>query len=163
MRGTAYNFGTMVRQPAFRQIIATDWALASLCITSFIVAGMEDILFSSLLFWASLIISVCLIYRVFYLRSMKFIIMDEQIVYEHGVFHKTRDFLELYRVVDFKEESSFIQQIFSLKTVVIYSGDRSTPRLDMLGLDKSDNIIPIIRERVSANRKRNSIYEITNR
>jgi hypothetical protein len=30
-------------------------------------------------------------------------------------------------------------------------------------MDKSDNLIPTIRERVTANRKRNGIYEITNR
>jgi uncharacterized membrane protein YdbT with pleckstrin-like domain len=124
---------------------------------------MDGVVIGNTLLWAATAIAVCLIYRLFYLRSMKFTIMAEQIIYEHGVFHKTRDFLELYRVVDFQEDSTFVQQIFSLKTVKIYSGDRSTPRLDLLGMDKDDNLIPTIRERVSANRKRNGIYEITNR
>jgi uncharacterized membrane protein YdbT with pleckstrin-like domain len=158
-----YQFGTIVRRPSYRQFVANDFLLTIVCLTCFIVAGMDGVVIGSTLLWAAIAIAVCLIYRLFYLRSMKFTIMAEQIIYEHGVFHKTRDFLELYRVVDFQEDSTFVQQIFSLKTVKIYSGDRSTPRLDLLGMDKDDNLIPTIRERVSANRKRNGIYEITNR
>jgi uncharacterized membrane protein YdbT with pleckstrin-like domain len=165
MRATtqAYQFGTIVRQPSYRQFVANDFVPTVICLSCLIVAGLDGIFISNILLWASIAIAVCLFYRLLYLRSMKFTIMAEQIIYEHGVFHKTRDFLELYRVIDFQEESTFVQQIFSLKTVKIYSGDRSTPRLDMLGMDKSDNLIPTIRERVTANRKRNGIYEITNR
>lgn len=94
---------------------------------------------------------------------MRFIITEEQFIYEHGVFRRTRDFMELYRIVDFREESSFPQRIFGLKTIQIYSGDRSTPRLDMTGMDMRADLIPFIRERVGASRKRNGIYEITNR
>ena len=84
-------------------------------------------------------------------------------IYEHGVFKRTRDYCELYRVIDFREESSFLQQIFGLKTVTIYSGDRSTPRLELIGIGSVDNIIPVIRERVTVNRRRHGIYEIANR
>ena len=161
--GQAYYFGTLIRKPSYRQFFANDLILSVVCLTGLIVAGLDGVFMGNILLWASLAIAACLMYRLFYLRSMQFTIMAEQIIYEHGVFHKTTDFLELYRVVDFQEESSFAQQIFGLKTVKIYSGDRSTPRLDMLGMDRDDNLIPTIRERVSANRKRNGIYEITNR
>lgn len=33
----------------------------------------------------------------------------------------------------------------------------------MTGMDRDNNLIPFIRERVGASRKRNGIYEITNR
>ena len=158
-----YSFGTMIFRPRARQYLANDLIITAVCLAGLAVAGIDGVFMGNILLWASLAIAACLVYRFLYLRSMRFIITDEQFIYEHGVFRRTRDFMELYRIVDFREESSFSQQIFGLKTIQIYSGDRSTPRLDMVGMDKSSNLVPFIRERVSANRKRNGIYEITNR
>ncbi len=158
-----YSFGTMVFRPRARQYLANDLIITIVCLAGLAVAGIDGIFMGNILLWASLAIAVCLVYRFLYLRSMRFVITEEQFIYEHGVFRRTRDFMELYRIVDFREESSFSQQIFGLKTIQIYSGDRSTPRLDMTGMDMSANLIPFIRERVGASRKRNGIYEITNR
>jgi uncharacterized membrane protein YdbT with pleckstrin-like domain len=158
-----YQFGTLVRRPGIRQFLATDLLLTLTCIAGLIVAGIDGVFMGNILLWASLAIAVCLVYRFCYLRSMKFIILPEQIVYEHGVFHRTHDYLELFRVVDFQEDRTLAQQILGIKTVKIYSGDRSTPRLDMPGMDKGDNLIQVIRERVTINRRKNGIYEITNR
>lgn len=145
------------------QFLANDLPLTVLCLAGLIVAGMEGIFLGNVLFWFSLAIALCLVYRFFYLRSMSYKFTAEQMIYEHGVFKRTRDYCELYRVIDFREESSFLQQIFGLKTVTIYSGDRSTPRLDLIGIGSVDNIIPVIRERVTVNRRRHGIYEIANR
>lgn len=158
-----HSFGTMLRRPSLMQFLANDLPLSILCLAGLIVAGMDGIFLGNVLFWFSLAIAMCLVYRGFYLKSMSYTFTAEQIIYEHGVFKRTRDYCELYRVTDFREESSFLQQIFGLKTVTIYSGDRSTPRLDLIGIDRKDSIIPAIRDRVTANRRRHGIYEITNR
>ena len=89
--------------------------------------------------------------------------MYKSIVFEHGVFHREVDYQELYRVVDFNESQTFMQQLFHLKTVSIYSGDRTTPRLDIIGVPMKENLVTAIRERVETNKRRRSIYEITNR
>lgn len=158
-----YSFGTMLFRPRARQYLANDLIITVVCLAGLAVAGIDGVFMGNMLLWASLTIAMCLVYRFLYLRSMRFIITEEQFIYEHGVFRRTRDFMELYRIVDFREESSFPQRIFGLKTIQIYSGDRSTPRLDMTGMDMRADLIPFIRERVGASRKRNGIYEITNR
>lgn len=158
-----YHFGTMTRRPSARQFLANDLVLTLLCLAGLTVAGMDGMTLGDILFLFSCAILLCLIYRLSYLKSMKFTITGEQLVYEHGVFHRTCDYMELYRVTDFKEESTLMQRLFGLKTVMIFSGDRSTPRLDLIGMDREDNLIPVIRERVTANRRKNGIYEITNR
>jgi len=94
---------------------------------------------------------------------MRYVIGNEQLVYEHGVFHREVDYQELYRVVDFNESQTFMQQLFHLKTVSIYSGDRTTPRLDIIGVPMKEELVAAIRERVETNKRRRSIYEITNR
>ena len=58
---------------------------------------------------------------------------------------------------------TFMQQLFHLKTVSIYSGDRTTPRLDIIGVPMKEELVAAIRERVETNKRRRSIYEITNR
>lgn len=105
----------MVFRPSMRQYLANDLIITILCIAGLAVAGIDGVFMGNVLLWASLAIAVCLMYRFLYLRSMRFIITDEQIIYEHGVFRRTRDFMELYRIVDFREESIFSQQIFGLK------------------------------------------------
>lgn len=71
--------------------------------------------------------------------------------------------MELYRVVDFREHRSFLQQLTGLKTVSVYSGDRMTPKLDIRGVEYRTNLVDHIRERVETNKQRKGIYEITNR
>ena len=78
--------------------------------------------------------SLHLIYMLLYLKMMRFTITDEMIIYEHGVLWKQREYIELYRVIDFKEHISFFQNLTGLKTVTIYSGDRSTPILPIPGI-----------------------------
>ena len=90
-------------------------------------------------------------------------ITDEQLIYEHGVITRSSDYVELYRVVDFAERSNLLQQLCGLKTVSVHSGDRTTPRLDIIGMDMNNDLVPVIRGRVELNKRRKGIYEITNR
>lgn len=71
--------------------------------------------------------------------------------------------LKLYRVVDFSENRGIVEQLFGLKTVSIFSGDRSNPKLDIFGIRERIDVVGIIRERVEYNKQRKGIYEITNR
>lgn len=87
---------------------------------------------------------------------------SEQLTAEHGVFQRSIGYIELYRVVDFHEQQSLLQQIFGLKTVTVLSMDRTTPKPELTGLPKRINIVDIIRERVEFNKQRKGIYEITN-
>ena len=93
---------------------------------------------------------------------MVYIISAEQLKYEFGIFSTTKDYIELYRVVDYSEQRSFLQILFGLKTVSVYSGDRTRPRLDIIGIPDKMNLINTIRERVEINKKRRNIHEFTN-
>ena len=103
-----------------------------------------------------------LLYRYIYITRMVFLINGVQLVHEHGVFNIQRDYIELYRVVDYSEHRTFQQMLFGLKTISIYSGDRTNPRLDMIGVLKSTDIISELRIRVEANKARRNIHEFTN-
>lgn len=83
--------------------------------------------------------------------------------YPSWVFSHSTDYVELYRVVDYQQSRSLPQQLFGLKTVTIYSGDRNNAKLDMIGIKASNDIVSEIRCRVEFNKKNKGIYEITNR
>lgn len=103
-----------------------------------------------------------LVYHYLYITRMVYVITSEQLKYEYGIFSCQKDFVELYRVVDYSEQRSFLQLLLGIKTISIYSGDRTHPRLDLIGIDKNIDLISMIRERVEVNKKRHNIHEFTN-
>ena len=152
-----YRYRNIIIKPHWMQFVINELHLLVLISVGFVYAGIDDAVLSTLVFVLSLLLSLCLAYRLVYLCS------NEQLVFEHGVFHREVDYQELYRVVDFNESQTFMQQLFRLKTVSIYSGDRTTPRLDIIGVPMKENLVTTIRERVETSKRRRSIYEITNR
>ena len=94
---------------------------------------------------------------------MEYIITDEQLIFKHGIICHSTEYMELYRVIDYQQQQSLMQQIWHLKTVTILSGDRTMPELKMIGLKENVQIVDEIRIRVEYNKKRRGVYEITNR
>ena len=145
------------------QFFIDNWPLLTLDLCGYACAGMDGMPFMGLLLWLSVAVSLLLTYRLIYLKRIVYRITAEQLIYEHGVITRSSDYVELYRVVDFGERSNLLQQICGLKTVSVYSGDRTTPRLDIIGVEINENLVPVIRGRVEQNKRRKGIYEITNR
>lgn len=108
------------------------------------------------------ILILYLLYRCLYITRIVYVITDEQIQYRYGILATTSGYIELYRVVDYGEQRSFLQILFGLKTVSIYSGDRTTPRLDIIGVPFRTGLIPVLRSRVEANKRKRNIHEFTN-
>ena len=129
----------------------------------FLVAGHEAITFKMPFLIMGSVTMMTMLYGCLYLSKLQFIISPEQLIIQHGVFHRTSDYVELYRVVDFSENRDILEQLFGLKTVSIYSGDRTNPKFDIYGVMEKVDVVGIFRERVEYNKLRRSVYEITNR
>lgn len=110
----------------------------------------------------SVLTLLVLLYQFIYLRRIRYDITAEQLVCEQGILIRKVDYMELYRIVDFQEKQSILQQLCGLKTVSILSMDRNMPQLDLLGMRCNDRIVTLIRERVEYNKRKKGIYEITN-
>lgn len=163
MTNSNTTYGTIVMRPHLLQFGIDELPLIVMTVAGFFCAGLEETACTDLLLCICGICTAILIYRFVYLRRMEYRVSNEQLIFEHGVFCRSSDYIELYRVVDFREHRSFFQQLSGLKTVSIYSGDRTTPRLDIKGVKDGVNLVAHIRERVEYNKKRKGIYEITNR
>lgn len=158
---TIRRFLTVTLRPHWMQFVINELPWLLLCITgwSYYIGWYSQGWLAVLLS----LLSVVLLYRLTYLCRIKYRITNEQLMIESGVFTHSLAYIELYRVVDYDEHRSFMQQLAGLKTVSIYSGDRTTPRLDIIGMRAELDIVGCIRERMEYNKLRKGVYEITNR
>lgn len=150
-------------RPDIRQFVVNELHWLVLLTVGILCCGMEEMPFGNILKVGCLLLALYLGYGCLFLLCCRFTITGEQLIYERGVFSRKSDFIELYRVVDFKESRSFLQQLIGLKTVVVFSGDRTHPNLVIPGVHNRVPLVSIIRERVESNKQRKGIYEITNR
>ena len=105
--------------PSIGQFFINELPLLLLCVAMLLIGGLPGCAYSTLLLVFSLLFSLCLLYRFIYLRSIRYHIGSEQLICEHGVFQRSVNYMELYRVVDFAEHQTLIQQLCGLKSVTV--------------------------------------------
>ena len=159
---TGVSYEDVSIRPDWRQLLIDELLSILAAVVLLIVGGLDGVPYLSVFFCVALALGFKVYYRIVYLRTMLYTITGEQLVYEHGVFSRSRDYIELYRIVDFDEKRSFLQLILGLKTVVVHSGDRTMPKLLIIGIREQNDIVTPLRERVSYNRKRMNIHEFAN-
>ena len=131
------HFQSIVLQPHAGQFVIDELPAIVLCCAAWVYGGMEGLPLTALAVSVAALLSLALLYRFIYLRRT-------------------------YRIVDFVEHQSLMQQLCGLKTVRIFSMDRNTPRLDLVGIRHNFDVVTLIRERVEYNKRKKGIYEITN-
>ena len=150
----------------YRQFVAEDKELVA--ILAFL-AGAVPVIYGrceQLIAYTSLgllafLFLVCLT-RYVMLVSQKWIIGDETLCRVKGVFARHTDYIELYRIVDYKESQTLLQRLMGIKTITIFSTDRSDATMDMRGVSVDEDVIGHIREKVEKCKTDKRIYEITN-
>ncbi len=161
------HFRTLRLKPHWTQFIINEFPLIALLSACLIIrgveSGMEYILIKRIILYVSCGLLLFLLYRMMHLASITYMITGEQLIFQHGVINHTTEYMELYRIVDYQQKKSFVQQVFGLKTVIIMSGDKTLPQLNIIGVKDSEEVVAEIRNRVEYNKKRRGVYEITNR
>lgn len=157
------RYPTLVLHPHWAQLFITQLPAIILCCILAMGAVLDWLNARTAFLAAGAIILICLLGYIIYMSRIKYIVTDEQVIYLHGVIRRDTDFMELYRIVDYQEKRTFMQQVAGLKNVVVFSMDRNTPVLTLLGIRESVNLIAAIRQRVESNKERKGVYEITNR
>lgn len=163
MQQIVRRFNIVTLRPQWPQYIISQCFMFLVSLILFLVAGHDSIEFKTPFLILGSTTMLIAFYGCLYLSKLRFIISSEQLIIQHGVFHRASDYIELYRVVDFSESRDILEQLFGLKTVSIFSGDRTNPKLDIFGVKEQVDVVAIIRERVEYNKQRKGVYEITNR
>lgn len=163
MSNVVHMFRTVTLRPHWFQYVINEFVALCSFFISIWVWKYCDFTYHEYALYVSIGLFILLFFKLIYLARIEYIITGEQIVILHGVFSHSTDYIELYRVVDYSQHRSLPQQLFGLKTVTIYSGDRNNSKLNMIGIKASRDVIAEIRHRVEVNKSLKGIYEITNR
>jgi len=163
MESSSFGFHTIQYRPVMMQYVISNLYWLLLFVASVICMGSDSAGFHSFGLFCSGFLGLYLALELIAMRRTLFVLTSQTLVYDRGIFSRRADFIELYRVIDFQESQSFLQQLVGLKTVVVYSGDRTTPRLIIPGIRQKENLIEIIRARSEFHKERKAVYEITNR
>ena len=150
-------------KPCWRQLVIEQLLWFILCIGLAVAYLLTSFMFHGLLLLLAMLVAAYLFYQVLYLSRLEYIVTGEQIIYLHGVLMHQTDYMELYRVVDYQQHRSLLQQLTGLKTITIMSGDRNLPSLDIIGVEADEEVVQEIRIRVEYNKQMKHIHEITNR
>ena len=106
-------------------------------------------------------ISATLFYSYFKITfCTKWEITSEQLFVYEGVFIRNIDFVELYRVVDYKVQTDFFQSWFGLHNLYVLTNDQTKPTIHIFGI-KDKSILQEIRDRVEQQRITKNVREFT--
>ena len=151
----------------FRQFLADNAGLMAL--TAFFIGAMPVYAKRAdrylMLAMAALMVFMLsiLVIRYIMLVSVRWMLEDETLCRIRGVFSKQTDYIELYRITDDQESRSFFQWLLGIKTVTVYSTDKSDSVSDILGVPADMDLIGMLREKVEDCKRERNIYEIANR
>jgi uncharacterized membrane protein YdbT with pleckstrin-like domain len=85
-------------------------------------------------------------------RSTVYTLTSQRLTTRRGVFTRTVEDLELYRVRDTRLEQSFFERLFNVGKVVLYTTDASTPEVHLRFVRNAETVRETLRRLVEARR-----------
>ena len=151
----------------FRQFLAEDHLV--IVITSILVGAApvlarhhDRYIALSVVLLTVFLLSVMAI-RYAMLRSVRWMMTGDTLCRTSGVLSRNTKYIELYRIVDYQESRTFMQRLLGVKTVTIYSTDKSDAVSDIPGVPADMDLVGMLREKVEECKIERNIYEIANR
>jgi uncharacterized membrane protein YdbT with pleckstrin-like domain len=93
-------------------------------------------------------------------RSQVYTLTSERLLIEQGVFNKTHDTLELYRVRDLQVTEPFWQRLVGLQNIQLLATDLTTESLSLDYLPAKLNLRDEFRKHIEECRRRKGVREI---
>jgi len=159
----AKEIKTIVLRPRWTQFLINDMLIILVCVALMITTLLFSLPHREVFLLGTGCIMLFIFWQWLEFRNIECTISDEQLCYRHGVLTISTDYMELYRIIDYQENQSFMQQCFGLKNVTIVSGDYSSPTLTLIGIENRLNVLAELRRRVEYSKRKQGVYEITNR
>tara|TARA_R110000751_G_scaffold132459_1_gene234964 strand:+ start:210 stop:623 length:414 start_codon:yes stop_codon:yes gene_type:complete len=94
-----------------------------------------------------------------YLKTKYFTykITDERIIERFGIFSKTEDDLELFRIRDVRQDEPFILGLFGMVNIIFVTTDRTDGVVCLKGVPKSENLKEKIRDLIKDGAQRREL------
>ena len=109
--------------------------------------------------YVSWLILTIYIYKFLCIRMITYTITQDSIIIKRGVFNRTTNYINFYRIKDFRIYRSFFARIIGVMDVTLMSSQRFNKLLTMSGIPNS-NLVEILRNQVEEGRRTNRVYEV---
>ncbi len=90
----------------------------------------------------------------------KLLVTDQRIIEERGIFSKTTNEIELYRVKDLTFEQPFFLRIFGLSNIVLVTADHSSPTFVLKAIKGGKNLKEQLRIAIDIRRDLKRVREL---
>jgi uncharacterized membrane protein YdbT with pleckstrin-like domain len=144
---------------------SSQWTNAGVYLFAFILAAA--IVAASLIFPPGPLLLVLLVFplgwafwRWLTLRSRVYSLTNERLLLKSGVFNKTTETLELYRVRDLQVDEPFTLRLVGLQNIRLLTTDTSTPQLVLPALPAKAALRDQFRHHIEECRVRKRVREI---
>ncbi|HZL09773.1 MAG TPA: PH domain-containing protein [Prolixibacteraceae bacterium] len=111
-------------------------------------------------YYLGVFIFLNLAYQILRIYCIRYEIHAEELRYYSGIFQRKHEFIENYRIKDYRIERPLVYRLFGLGNLIIYTSDKTTPvfRLDAIREPEEKQII--LRGLVEQNRKIKHVFEV---
>lgn len=112
-----------------------------------------------LFFWLLIPLAV-IFWKWLEVKNIRYEVTSERIRSRRGVLSKKVDYLELYRVKDFRIEQPFIYRLFSVANLILDTSDRSHPLMVLRAVPNAEWLKDQIRANVERLREQKHVREL---
>lgn len=99
-------------------------------------------------------------YNILKVYCTRYVISPEEFRYYSGILRRKYEFIELYRLKDYKIDEPIIHRIFGLGNLTIFTSDKTTPVFKMEAVKKPQDKYKTLRGLVEQNRKAKHVFEV---
>jgi len=100
------------------------------------------------------------LYKVILIKAVRYEITSERIKVNSGIFSKTTNAMELYRVKDYTMEAPFFYRLFHLGNIYITTSDHTTPLITLKAIPNAQKLMDDIRTHVELRRDLKGVREV---
>lgn len=101
-----------------------------------------------------------LVYQVLRVYCIRYEIDTQELRHYSGIFRRKHEYVELYRVKDYRVERPLVYRLFGLGNLIVYTSDKTTPVFRLDAIRDPDEKYKILRGLVELNRREKHVFEV---
>ncbi len=101
-----------------------------------------------------------LAYQILRVRCIRYEVNSEELKYYSGVLRRKHEYIENYRIKDFRIERPLVYRMFGLGNLILYTSDKATPVFRLEAIRDPEEKYNILRGFVEVNRREKHVFEV---
>lgn len=101
-----------------------------------------------------------LLYRILRVSCIRYEANPEELRIYSGIMRRKHEYVEIYRIKDYRIERPFIYRLFGLGNLILYTSDKTTPIVRLEAIPEPEEKQIILRGLVEISRREKRVFEV---